>query len=118
MISSLFYSTTSRHKICSSVGEISYLSTVKFIICFVNGTINGEIWYSKDTNSSLARYSDTNWASNFNERKSTTASCFYLKNNLVSWHSKKQNSISLSTTEGECIAINSCCAHSLVKANA
>ena len=35
--------------------------------------------------------------------------CFYVGNNLVSWMSKKQNSISLSTVEVEYIAASSCC---------
>ena len=35
--------------------------------------------------------------------------CFYIGNNLVSWMSKKQNSISLSTVEVEYIAAGSCC---------
>ena len=34
---------------------------------------------------------------------------FYVGNNLVSWMSKKQNSISLSTVEVEYIAASSCC---------
>ena len=41
--------------------------------------------------------------------KSTYGGCFYLDNNLISWFSKKQNSISLSTTEAEYIAAGSCC---------
>ena len=35
--------------------------------------------------------------------------CFYVGNNLVSWMSKKQNFISLSTVEDKYIAIGSCC---------
>ena len=43
------------------------------------------------------------------DRKSTSGGCFYLGNNLVSWMSKKQNSVSLSTAEAEYIAAGSCC---------
>ena len=67
------------------------------------------MWYSKDSNACLAGYSDANWAGSVDDRKSTLGGCFYLGNNLVSWMSKKQNSVSLSTAEAEYIAAGSCC---------
>ena len=42
------------------------------------------------------------------DRKSTSGGYFYLGNNLVSWMSKKQNSVSLSIAEVEYIATGSC----------
>ena len=118
MIGSLHYLTASRPDICFSVGvcaryqanpKESHLAAVKWIICFVSGTVNDGIWYTNDTNLSIARYSHANWAGNVDARKSITGGCFYLGNNLVSWHSKKQNSISLSTVEAEYIAARSYC---------
>ncbi|XP_052297011.1 secreted RxLR effector protein 161-like [Citrus sinensis] len=118
MIGSLLYLTASRPDIFFSVGvcaryqanpKESHLAAVKQITHFASGTINDGIWYTNDTNSSLAGYSDADWAGNTNDRKSTTRGCFYLGNNLVSWHSKKQNSISLSMAEAEYIAAGSCC---------
>ena len=73
------------------------------IIRYVNGIVDYGIWFSKDTNFVLARYSDADWAKNADNRKCTISRCFYLGNNLVSWYNKKQNSISLSTAEGEYI---------------
>ena len=52
---------------------------------------------------------DTNWAGSIDDRQSTSGKCFYLGNNLVSWLSKKQNSVSLSTAKAKYIAIGSCC---------
>ncbi|KAI9195308.1 hypothetical protein LWI28_013690 [Acer negundo] len=46
---------------------------------------------------------------NCDDWKSTSDSCFFLGNNLVSWFCKKQNSISLSTAEAEYIAVGSGC---------
>ena len=118
MIVSLLYLTASRPDICFSVGvcaryqanpKESHLAVVKRIIRYVNGTANYGIWFFKDTNSGLIGYSDADWAENVDDRKSTTGGCFYLGNNLVSWYSKKQNSISLSTAEAEYIATGSCC---------
>ena len=118
MIGSLLYFTASYLDICYSVGvciryqsnpKESHITTVKRIIRFVSGTLDYGIWYSKDSNMSLVGFSDANWAENACDRKSTSGGCFYLGNNLVSWHSKKQNSISLSTFEAEYIVMGSCC---------
>ena len=87
----------------------SHLTAVKRIIRYISGTLDYGIWYSKDTNISLASFSDANWAGNVDDRKSTSGGCFYLGNNLVSWHDKKQNSISLSTVEAKYIVVGSCC---------
>ena len=85
------------------------MTTLKRIIKYVKTTTEFGVWYSKDTSDVLARYSDTDWAGNADDRKSTLGGCFYVGNNLVSWMIKKQNSISLSTIEAEYIATGSCC---------
>ena len=118
MIGSLLYLTANRLDICFNVGvyaryqanpKESHITVVKRIIRYVNGTTDYGIWFSKDTNFVLARFSDVDWVENANDRKITTSGCFYLGNNLVSWYNKKQNSISLSTTEAEYITTGSCC---------
>ena len=72
---------------------------VKRIINYVNGTSDYGIWYSRDSNDWLVGYAN--------------ADCFYVGNNLVSWMSKKQNSVFLSTAEVEYIVVGSCCAQLL-----
>ena len=85
------------------------MTALKRIIKYVKTTAEFRVWYSKDTSDVLARYFDADWAGNTDDRKSTSRSCFYVVNNLVSWMSKKQNTISLSTAEVEYIAAGSCC---------
>ena len=82
---------------------------MKRIIRYINGPPDYGLWYSKDSNACLAKYSDADWAGSVDDRKSTLGGCFYLGNNLVSWMSKKQNSVSLSTAEAKYIAAGSCC---------
>ena len=82
---------------------------LKRIIKYVKTTADFGVWYSKDTNDVLTGYSDTNWAGNADDRKSTSGGYFYVGNNPVFWMSKKQNSISLSIAEAEYIAAGSCC---------
>jgi hypothetical protein len=43
------------------------------------------------------------------DRKSTSGGCHLLGRSLVSWTSKKQNSVALSTAEAEYIAAGACC---------
>ena len=78
MIGSLLYLTASRPDISFSVGvcaryqsdhKESHLSSVKRVICYMNGTSNYGIWYSFDTNPSLVGYSDADWAGNCDDRK-------------------------------------------------
>ena len=45
--------------------------------------------------------------------KSTSGTCQLLGRSLVSWSSKKQNSVALSTAEAEYISAGSCCAQFL-----
>ena len=56
-----------------------------------------------------AGYTNADQAGSADYRKSTFSGCFYVGNNFVAWHSKKQNSISLSTTEAKYIVVGSCC---------
>ena len=118
MIGSLLYLTASRSDISFSVGACaryqanpkeSHLTCVKRIIRYVNGTLDFGLWYPYDTSLIVARYSDSDWAGNIEDRKSTSSACFYIGDCLVAWLSKKQNSISLSTAEAEYIAAGSCC---------
>ncbi|KAL4014443.1 hypothetical protein IC575_026645 [Cucumis melo] len=87
----------------------SHLNAVKRIIKYVHGTTDFGILYSYDTFSKLVGYCDADWAGSADDRKSTSGGCFFLGNNLVSWFSKKQNCVSLSTTEVEYITAGSRC---------
>ena len=67
-----------------------------------------DYFIKKESNLSLAGFSDSDWAGNADDRKSTTGGCFYAGVNLVAWMSKKENSMSLSTAKAEYIAVGSC----------
>jgi hypothetical protein len=67
------------------------------------------LWYPRNQSLQLTTYSNADWANCVDERKSTSGGAFFLGNSLVAWLSKKQGSISLSTTETEYIATATCC---------
>ena len=52
----------------------------------------------------LHSFIDANWASDVNDRKSTSGFVFMLGGAAVSWSSKKQTSVALSSTEAKYIA--------------
>ncbi|KHM99983.1 Retrovirus-related Pol polyprotein from transposon TNT 1-94, partial [Glycine soja] len=89
--------------------KISHLNQVKRILKYVNGTSDYGIMYCHCSDSMLVGYCDADWAGSADDRKSTSGGCFYLGNNLISWFSKKQNCVSLSTAEAEYIAAGSSC---------
>lgn len=69
--------------------------TTKRIIQYVHRTTDFGLCYPFDTTSEIVGYSDADWACDVEDRKRMSEGCFYVGNSLVSWHNKKQNSISL-----------------------
>ncbi|GKC99774.1 ribonuclease H-like domain-containing protein [Tanacetum coccineum] len=59
------------------------------------------IHITKTSGMFLTAYSDADWAKCIITRKSVTGYCVFLNNSLVSWKSKKQNTLSKSSTEVE-----------------
>jgi hypothetical protein len=113
MIGSLLYLTiTFAVGVCAryqAEPKMSHLTQVKRILKYINGTSDYGILYSHSENSKLIGYCDADWAGSADHRKSTSGDCFFLGNNLVSWFSKKQNYVALSTAEAEYIAVGSSC---------
>ncbi|KAJ1696523.1 hypothetical protein LUZ63_005035 [Rhynchospora breviuscula] len=54
-------------------------------------------------------YTDADFAGDRMDRKSTSETCQFLGGSLVSWSSRKQTSVALSTAEAEYVAAGSCC---------
>jgi hypothetical protein len=65
------------------------------------------LWYPKGSNFNLLGYSDSDYAGCKVDRKSTSGTCQFLGRSLVSWSSKKQNSVA------EYVAAGACCAQLL-----
>jgi hypothetical protein len=72
---------------------------VKRIFRYLKGTTEFGLWYLKGNELTMVTYIDADWAGSIDDRRSTSGEAFYLGDCLVSWLSKKQSSVSLSTTE-------------------
>ncbi|WVZ63854.1 hypothetical protein U9M48_013452 [Paspalum notatum var. saurae] len=86
----------------------SHRQAVKRIFKYLKFTPELGLWYSSGSSLFLRGFSDADHAGCRIDRKSTSGTCQLLGTSLVSWSSRKQASVSLSTTEGEYIAAASC----------
>jgi hypothetical protein len=76
-------------------------------------TPNLGLWYPKGSHFELLGYSDADYAGCKVDRKSTSRTYQFLGRLLISWSSKKQNSVALSIAEAEYVTTRSCCAQLL-----
>jgi hypothetical protein len=120
MIGSLLYLCASRPDVMLSICMCAsfqadpkevHLRVVKRIMRYLVHTPKFGLWYPRTFD--FIGYSDADWAGWKIDRKSTSGTCQFLKRSLVSWASKKQNSVALSTAEAEYIAAGHCCAQLL-----
>uniref|UniRef100_A0A2N9F135 CCHC-type domain-containing protein n=1 Tax=Fagus sylvatica TaxID=28930 RepID=A0A2N9F135_FAGSY len=112
-IGSLMYAMLcTRPDICFAVGMVSryqsnpgpaHWRAVKRILRYLRGTSDHALCYHGG-DLRLTGYSDADWASDKDERKSTSGYAFILGGGAVSWCSKKQSCIALSTMESEYVA--------------
>ncbi|GJW63358.1 ribonuclease H-like domain-containing protein [Tanacetum coccineum] len=119
MIGALMYLTSSRldivHATClcaryQAKPTEKHLKEVKRIFCYLWGTVNTGLWYTKDSGFELTGFSDADYAGCKDTFKSTSGGAQFLGEKLVSWSSKKQDCTALSTAEAEYVSLSACCA--------
>lgn len=122
LVGSLMYLTSTRPDIMLSVSIISrFMETPteahwkagKRILRYVAGTLQHGIYYSNSHGSQLIGYSDSDYAGSIDDRKSTTGYAFHIGTELISWRSRKQSIISLSSAEAEYVAATSAACHAI-----
>ncbi|MCW4346512.1 MAG: reverse transcriptase domain-containing protein [Candidatus Thiodiazotropha endolucinida] len=118
VVGSLIYAMTcTRPDICWVITRLSqYLSkplqshwvAIKHVLRYIRGTLDYELCYKKCTDGlALIGYSDADWASSEDDRRSTSGYCFSLTGTgpLISWKSRKQQTVALSSCEAEYVAL-------------
>lgn len=103
-----------RPDIAFSVGNVAQFCTnpagvhweaVKRILVYLKGTLSYGITFGGAASKLVLKgNSDADFASNIDDRRSTTGVVLLLNGGAVSWKSKKQKTVSLSTTESEYVA--------------
>ena len=117
MVCSLMYLTSTRLDIMFVVNLLSrylahpaelHLQAVKRVLRYIKGTLSYGIFYKQSGDVELLAYTDNDYAGDLEDRKSTSGLLFMLSSRAVSWSSKKQPVVTLSTTEAEFIAAAFC----------
>ncbi|XP_019054242.1 PREDICTED: uncharacterized protein LOC109115063 [Nelumbo nucifera] len=110
VVGALQYATVTRPEISYAVNKCCqfmqqplepHWKLIKRILRYLAGTVSHGLHLKATQNLCLYAFSDADWASDIDDRRSTTGFCVYLGENLVSWSSKKQHTISRSSTEAE-----------------
>eukprot|EP00253_Pinus_taeda_P019897 PITA_19897 len=106
----LLYLTHTRPDLSFAVGLVarflqnpreSHWKAAKRILRYVRGTIQFGIHYSAKATPLLVGFTDSDWAGDPDDRKSTAGYVFTLGSGPITWACKKQAAISLSSAEAE-----------------
>ncbi|XP_015966153.1 uncharacterized mitochondrial protein AtMg00810-like [Arachis duranensis] len=110
IVGGLQYATITRPKITFVVNKVSqfmhtplesHWKAVKRILRYLAGTIDYGLRFQRTNECRIYGFSDSDWGSDIDDRKSTSEFCVFLGPNLVSWSRRKQNAVSRSSRETE-----------------
>lgn len=116
-VGSLLYLTQStRPDIAFAVNDVSrfnnghseaHWKAVKRIFRYLNGTTELKLRFTKAKSNEIRAYSDADWASEIDKRRSCSGYLINMSNASICWNSKRQPIVALSSTEAEYIALSS-----------
>ena len=82
----------------------NHLVGEKHVMRYLKGNLDYGLRYASNGEIRLHGFIDSYWEGSVEDRKNTSRCCFSLGLGVISWFSRKQSSIALSTTEDEYIA--------------
>ena len=117
IVGTLMYLTATGPDVMYAVSLISrymdtpadmHLLAAKRIFRYLQGTVDYGLFYKMGLKIDLVDFTDSDYAEDLDNRKSTSGYAFMLGSGAVSWSSKKQPIVTLSTTEAEFVAATTC----------
>ena len=91
----------------------SHLKSAERILRYLKKIGDLDLFYPAGDSFDLVRFADAYFAGYQVYRKRTSGMTHFLGYSLISWGTKKQNSVSPSTTEAEYVAAVACCSQML-----
>jgi hypothetical protein len=88
----------------SSNPDQSHINAVKRIFAYVKGTADYGICFGSKKDDCLIAFCDADYAGDIDTRRSTTGYVVMLNGGPVTWGSRQQQCVSLSTTEAKYVA--------------
>jgi hypothetical protein len=95
------------NKVCQFIQNPTdaHWSAVNRILRYIKGTLDHGLQIQRSTSTMISGFSDADWVGCPDDRRSTSGFAVFLGGNLVSWSSRKQVTVSRSSTEAEYKAI-------------
>jgi hypothetical protein len=88
----------------------AHYNAAKYVLRYLAGTSNLGLKFKGGQPLLLTGYSDSDWGGDTNDRKSTSGYAFLVTgSSTISWASKKQQTVALSSTEAEYMALSDAC---------
>ena len=75
------------------------MTAAKRVLRYLKQTIDLNLTYVKNSPEAIIGYSDANWVGDVQDRRSTSGNVFLLGGGAITWSSRKQSSVALSTVE-------------------
>lgn len=116
LVGRLLYLTSTRPDITFATQQLSqfmgnptqmHLRAAMRVLHYLKSSPGTGLTFRRDSPIQILGFSDADWATCVDSRRSVTGYCFFLGNSLISWKTKKQNTVSRSSSEAEYQALAS-----------
>lgn len=90
-----------------------HMMIAKRVLRYLKGTLDYRVFYKRSIGSNFQGYTDSDYARDVDDRKSTSVYVFLLSGAAICWSLRKQEIVTPSSTEAEYVAATSCVCHCL-----